>query len=146
MPPEPPPQPIPAVTMTMKSKPSRACHLRRRLGSPRSRTPAKAAPPLARNHPERPCGRSAALVEEALMVRVAEVFPLTEREAGLSEQVIPAGAAQVRATAELKPLTAVKLSVSVVLLPAATVTIGACATMVKSDSGFVTATVAEEGW
>jgi hypothetical protein len=140
------PQPIPAVTIATKIKLSKACHLRRRPGSPRSRTPAKAAPPLARNHPEPLCGRSAALLEEAVMVRVVEMFPFTVTEAGLSAHVRPEGAVQVRATAELKPLTAPKLSVSVALLPCITVTIGVCATMVKSESGLVTVTVAEEGW
>ena len=142
----PPPQPIPAVTIATKINLSKACHLRRRPGSPRSRKPAKAEPPLARNHPEPPCGRSAALLEEAVMVRVVEMFPFTVTEAGLNAHVRPEGAVQVRATAELKPFTAVKLSVSLALLPWVTVTIGVCTTIVKSESGFVIERFAEEGW
>ena len=71
------------------------------------------------------------------MVSVAEVLPPFVNVAGEGrEQVIPEAAEQVSATVPVNPLTDVRLTAAVLLLPAVTVTFEVLGMSVKSESGF----------
>ena len=74
---------------------------------------------------------------DALIVSVAVVFPFTVTEVGFRVQLIPVGAVHASATAALKPLIEPRFSVAVPVAPAATVTVGFCASMEKSVRGLL---------
>lgn len=148
LPPPPPPHPIPAVSTASTMRLSNPLHLRRRPGNPNKKTHAIVAPPLTANQPMR--AEIPGLTEllagvEALMVSVAVVFPLTVTDVGLRLQVTPVGAVHARPTEALKPLMEPRLNVAVPVAPAATVTVGVCTTMEKSEAGLVSDNVVCEG-
>ena len=119
----PQPTPIPIV-QTRITIPSMARQLRRRDGMLKKRMQARAAPPPERKR-----------VKRLVLTGTLPVEAPKLKEPGLTVQVTPDAAVQVKFTAPLKPFTEERLMVSVPELPMVTGTTVVCGTMEKSESG-----------